>query len=279
LRAQERAGRASSGVTAAGGQVGGGDVALVGVSGAAPSGRGTGRRLAKSGVLAVTAAGVVAASAPNAFSALGWRLPSQANSGAQAALVGLAGSGAIAAPAVSLSAPLGPSGAQSPADAPDDAKAAAQRYALATARQREAAKAQAGNVASSAGRTLVDVAREQVRAQAERKQAIATQVSRNVVRDPRSYARLLLQERGWGDQFTCLNLLWNRESGWNYQAYNPSSGAFGIPQALPGYKMAAAGADWRTNPATQIRWGLDYIASTYGTPCGAWGHSQATGWY
>jgi hypothetical protein len=60
---------------------------------------------------------------------------------------------------------------------------------------------------------------------------------------------------------------------------NPSSGAYGIPQALPGGKMASAGGDWRTNPATQIRWGLSYIASTYGTPCGAWAHSQSHGWY
>ncbi len=84
---------------------------------------------------------------------------------------------------------------------------------------------------------------------------------------------------GWGaDQFQCLVSLWNKESGWNYQAYNPS-GATGIPQALPGSKMASAGADWQTNAATQIAWGLGYISSVYGTPCAAWGHSQATNWY
>ncbi len=85
---------------------------------------------------------------------------------------------------------------------------------------------------------------------------------------------------GWGeDQFGCLVALWQKESGWNYQAYNASSGATGIPQALPGSKMATAGADWQTNPATQIAWGLGYIAGRYGTPCGAWGHSQSVGWY
>ncbi len=85
---------------------------------------------------------------------------------------------------------------------------------------------------------------------------------------------------GWGDdQFGCLVALWNRESGWNAQAMNPSSGAYGIPQALPGDKMASAGGDWQTNPATQIAWGLSYIAGRYGDPCGAWGHSEATGWY
>lgn len=93
-------------------------------------------------------------------------------------------------------------------------------------------------------------------------------------------ARQLGAERGWGgDQFSCLDALWNRESNWNYQAANSSSGAFGIPQALPGSKMASAGADWQTNAATQVRWGLDYIARAYGTPCNAWSHSQATGWY
>ncbi|WP_345435393.1 aggregation-promoting factor C-terminal-like domain-containing protein [Microbacterium gilvum] len=86
--------------------------------------------------------------------------------------------------------------------------------------------------------------------------------------------------RGWDDnEFACLVALWNRESGWNASAYNPSSGAYGIPQALPGDKMAANGADWQTNPATQIAWGLDYISGRYGTPCGAWGHSESVGWY
>jgi hypothetical protein len=73
--------------------------------------------------------------------------------------------------------------------------------------------------------------------------------------------------------------LWNKESHWNVYAHNVRSGAYGIPQALPGDKMATAGADWATNPATQITWGLGYIGGRYGTPCGAWGHSQAKGWY
>jgi len=81
------------------------------------------------------------------------------------------------------------------------------------------------------------------------------------------------------DQFPCLDKLWKKESGWDYNAENPSSGAFGIPQALPGSKMASEGDDWRTNPATQIKWGLNYIEGRYDTPCGAWSHSQDTGWY
>ncbi|WP_317451043.1 lytic transglycosylase domain-containing protein [Microbacterium thalassium] len=86
--------------------------------------------------------------------------------------------------------------------------------------------------------------------------------------------------RGWGDdEFACLVALWNKESGWRVNAYNASSGAYGIPQALPGSKMGSAGADWETNPATQIAWGLGYISGRYGTPCGAWNHSQSVGWY
>lgn len=90
----------------------------------------------------------------------------------------------------------------------------------------------------------------------------------------------LVTARGWGgDQYNCLVSLWNRESGWNAFAHNKSSGAYGIPQALPGTKMASAGADWATNPATQITWGLGYITARYGTPCGAWASSQSRGWY
>ncbi len=86
--------------------------------------------------------------------------------------------------------------------------------------------------------------------------------------------------RGWGDdQFACLVALWNKESGWRVNAYNRSSGAYGIPQALPGSKMATAGGDCETNPATQITWCLGYIGGRYGTPCGAWDHSQRVGWY
>lgn len=96
----------------------------------------------------------------------------------------------------------------------------------------------------------------------------------------KAYARGAIGAYGWGDdQYTCLVQLWNRESGWRANALNPSSGAYGIPQALPAGKMAAAGADWRTNGNTQVNWGLSYIRSRYGSPCGAWDHSQRTGWY
>lgn len=90
----------------------------------------------------------------------------------------------------------------------------------------------------------------------------------------------MVAAQGWGeDQYSCLVALWNRESHWNAAAMNPYSGAYGIPQALPGNKMASAGADWQTNPATQIRWGIGYISARYGTPCGAWEHSERKNWY
>lgn len=86
--------------------------------------------------------------------------------------------------------------------------------------------------------------------------------------------------RGWsGAEWGCLERLWDKESHWNERAMNRYSGAYGIPQSLPGSKMASAGSDWQTNPATQIKWGLGYIAGRYKTPCGAWAHSQSTGWY
>jgi len=90
----------------------------------------------------------------------------------------------------------------------------------------------------------------------------------------------MLGSYGWSSgQFSCLVSLWNQESGWNVYATNPTSGAYGIPQALPGSKMASAGPDWQTDAATQIRWGLSYIKSLYGSPCGAWAHEEADGWY
>ena len=85
---------------------------------------------------------------------------------------------------------------------------------------------------------------------------------------------------GWdGNQWACLSNLWNHESGWRTTAGNQSSGAYGIPQALPGSKMATAGADWRTNPETQIEWGLGYIKGRYGSPCNAWAHWLNSNWY
>jgi uncharacterized protein YabE (DUF348 family) len=96
----------------------------------------------------------------------------------------------------------------------------------------------------------------------------------------KAIARDLLAARGWNDtQYDCLVILWNNESSWNVHASNSSSGAYGIPQALPGWKMASAGPDWQNNATTQIKWGLGYIAGRYNTPCGAWSFWQGNGWY
>lgn len=146
------------------------------------------------------------------------------------------------------------------------AKAAAEQQAAeeAAAAEAEAAAAEEASASSSTGTGA----------------AVASTGS-NSAGDAQAYAQELgASQYGWGaDQFSCLVSLWNRESGWNYQAYNASSGAFGIPQSLPGSKMASAGADWQTNAATQVAWGLGYISAAYGTPCGAWSHSESVGWY
>ena len=97
---------------------------------------------------------------------------------------------------------------------------------------------------------------------------------------PESIAKSMLASFGWSSsQFSCLEPLWAHESGWNATATNPSTGAYGIPQAEPGSKMASAGPDWKSDAATQIKWGLGYIKDTYGSPCGAESHEQADGWY
>ena len=100
------------------------------------------------------------------------------------------------------------------------------------------------------------------------------------VAEYQAYARARCSAYGWSTaDFNCLVALWNKESKWNPNAYNSSSGAYGIPQALPASKMATAGTDYRTNYKTQINWGLSYISSRYGSPSAAWSHSKSTGWY
>jgi hypothetical protein len=98
--------------------------------------------------------------------------------------------------------------------------------------------------------------------------------------DPQTIAEALLPTYGFdSSQMSCLVPLWMGESGWRWNAENPSSGAYGIPQSLPGDKMATVASDWRTNPVTQITWGLEYIKASYGSPCGAWDFKQGHGWY
>ncbi|MCC6495617.1 MAG: lytic transglycosylase domain-containing protein [Propionibacteriaceae bacterium] len=101
------------------------------------------------------------------------------------------------------------------------------------------------------------------------------------VTDPREIARQIMANKySWDErQFSCYDSIIMRESRWIVTADNPHSSAYGIPQALPGKRMAAFGADWRTNPVTQIRWGLDYVSDRYGTPCSAWSFKRSHGWY
>ena len=98
--------------------------------------------------------------------------------------------------------------------------------------------------------------------------------------DPRDLAKALMPQYGIStSEFDCLDNIWSQESGWNIHAANPTSSAYGIPQALPGSKMSSAGPDWENNPETQIRWGLGYIKGRYGSACAAWSYKQGAGWY
>jgi hypothetical protein len=111
---------------------------------------------------------------------------------------------------------------------------------------------------------------------------LGVQAPRGAPRAAQEIARLKMASHGWAaGEFPCLVALWNAESGWSWSATNPSSGAYGIPQALPGWKMASAGSDWLTNPATQITWGMGYIKSVYGSPCRAYDMFRARSphWY
>ena len=157
------------------------------------------------------------------------------------------------------------------------AKAAAQKAAAAKAAAAKAAAAKAAAAKAAAQKAAQQQAAQQ---QAARQTAAQQPAASAPSGSPQQIAEQMLSQFGWSSgQFSCLQPLWAQESGWNIYASNPSSGAYGIPQALPGSKMASAGPDWQGNAATQIRWGLTYIQGTYGSPCAAWSHEQADGWY
>lgn len=145
---------------------------------------------------------------------------------------------------------------------------------LRTAKELEAKKKQeAAKQAELARQAAAKAARDQ-----ERQRVID-----NAQSDPQSAARILMADHGWTSdaQYNCLVNLWTGESGWRWSAENASSGAYGIPQSLPASKMSQFGADYRTNPLTQIKWGLWYIEMSYGNPCNAWSTWQARSphWY
>jgi len=143
--------------------------------------------------------------------------------------------------------------------------------------QRQAAKKRAAELAARKAAAARSAARARIAAHPSQTAGAAVSAASG---SPQQIAEAMLGSFGWSSgQFSCLNPLWEHESGWSVTAANPGSGAYGIPQALPGSRMASAGPDWQTNAATQIKWGLTYIKDTYGSPCAAWAHSQATGWY
>lgn len=167
---------------------------------------------------------------------------------------------------------------------PDAGASVVERASAADATTRTTSETPAERVQRQAAQQA-RLAAEQERLAAEQARLAAEQAERERAsraareRDPRAVARALLAELGQADQFSCLEQLWVRESNWDHTATNPSSGAYGIPQALPASKLATAGADWRTNPATQVRWGVDYITDSYGSPCAAWRFWQNNNWY
>jgi hypothetical protein len=193
---------------------------------------------------------------------------------------------AVGSGALSLSADAGRDGSTTTTS--DLGKAAAGTSALLSGVDAQT-EAEAEVAAADADRTQPLVTRSDSRAKADplKKDTLSLGAGNTMSRtedlsdeDPRTIARALLSTYGWSqDQFGCLDSLWERESHWNPFAENSSSGAYGIPQSLPGSKMASVAPDWRTNPVTQIKWGLGYIEDRYGSPCGAWGHSQGHGWY
>lgn len=232
------------------------------------------RRLAQHAIVGVGFAAFVATSAVAGLSSPG---------GHTAAI-------AVPAPTVAISAP---------ASAEDEL--AAERAAANARDNRDAARAQlvaakhAAKRAKSLGleskaiaareakikAALAAAAKKAAEEKAARERALRNRGYEPGVTDPREIARQILENKfGYGSsQFDCFDNIIVRESRWRVDATNPSSGAYGIPQALPGSKMASEGSDWRTNPATQIIWGIKYMKDRYGSPCSAWSFKRSNGWY
>jgi hypothetical protein len=162
-----------------------------------------------------------------------------------------------------------------------DAQAAA-ADAAAKKSAEEAARIQAAKTAKAKKEAAEDEAERE-------REAAEARANRDAVRDASSFSaqssytvaevKAMARQMVPADQFQCFSNIVNHESTWNYRAQNPSSGAYGLVQALPGSKMSSAAADWQTNPATQIKWGLNYMNSRYDSPCGAWSFWQANNWY
>ncbi|MFJ6747020.1 transglycosylase SLT domain-containing protein [Streptomyces sp. NPDC091266] len=153
----------------------------------------------------------------------------------------------------------------------------------------KSAQESARKAAAQTAQDKKDAAEEKAKAEKEAKERKELAASRSSARDAADFTvkgsysiadtQAIARQMMPGDQFQCFSNIVDHESGWNYQASNASSGAYGLVQALPGSKMSSAGSDWQTNPATQIKWGLNYMNDRYGSPCGAWSFWQANSWY
>jgi hypothetical protein len=157
--------------------------------------------------------------------------------------------------------------------------AAAKAAAKARDKQHKARAAARAKTAAAKKAKAEKAASEQ--AARARRDEVAAQGYEPGTTEPRDIARQILQNKyGYGaEQYSCFNNIIIRESNWDINATNAASGAYGIPQALPGSKMASVASDWRTNPATQITWAIGYMKSRYGSPCDAWGFKSSHGWY
>ncbi|OAR24573.1 transglycosylase domain-containing protein [Streptomyces sp. ERV7] len=176
---------------------------------------------------------------------------------------------------------------------------AGQQAQVQTASLTQQADAQSAQASAAAKKSAEEAARLQAAKDAKSKKESADEkakereqeqiASRSATRDPASFpvqssytveqVKAIARQIVPADQFQCFSNIVNHESTWNYLAVNASSGAYGLVQALPGSKMSSVGSDWRTNPATQIKWGLNYMNSSYHSPCGAWSFWQANSWY
>ncbi|WP_030326577.1 transglycosylase SLT domain-containing protein [Streptomyces sp. NRRL B-3229] len=167
-----------------------------------------------------------------------------------------------------------PVGEQAPVQAAPLARQAETQAVAADAVARKSAEESAREQAAKDARAKRVAAEEKAKKEREAK-GIFPQQSSYTVAEVQAIARQIVPS----GQFQCFSNIVNHESTWNYLAVNAASGAYGLVQSLPGNKMASAGADWRTNPATQIKWGLGYMNGRYGSPCGAWSYWQAHGNY
>ncbi|MEV6975838.1 transglycosylase SLT domain-containing protein [Kitasatospora sp. NPDC093806] len=190
------------------------------------------------------------------------------------------GTAVAEAPAAAVVADVTTDPAQAQADA---AAAAAQAQAQAQADAAVAAQAEADATAAAQAQAQAEAqAQADAKAKADAQAAASRSQERSALNSKPVYSgspREIAAQIVPAGQLQCFNNIVSRESSWNVTATNPSSGAYGLVQALPGSKMASAGSDWRTNPVTQIKWGLDYMNSRYGSPCGAWAFWQSHHWY